>query len=82
MTAPATKSLVRPPTLRVSDYPFFYMHWIISQNNQNIGDALREHDVTPTTWRVLAILQERDGMSVNELAEASVMDRAFLSGRS
>lgn len=64
---------------RVRDYPFFFMHWIITKNNQNIGDSLRDRDLTPAIWRILALLQERDGVSVTELSEASLIDRALLS---
>jgi DNA-binding MarR family transcriptional regulator len=64
---------------RVRDYPFFFMHWIITKNNQNIGDALRELNLTPAIWRILALLQERDGISVTELSESSLIDRTLLS---
>jgi len=64
---------------RVRDYPFFFMHWIITKNNQNIGDSLRDLGLTPAIWRILALLQERDGISVTELSEASLIDRTLLS---
>lgn len=79
MTAPAIKPATAKTAFRVRDYPFFFMHWIITRNNQNIGDALRDHGITPTVWRVLALLQEKDGISINELAEASLIDRTLLS---
>lgn len=79
MPASALKSAAGRAPFRVRDYPFFYMHWIIIQNNQNIGDALRERGITPTVWRILAILQDRGSMSIGELADASLIDRAFLS---
>lgn len=63
----------------VRDYPFFFMHWIITKNNQNIGESLRDLGLTPTIWRILALLQERDGISVSELSEASLIDRTLLS---
>lgn len=75
----ATKQQAANTPFRVRDYPFFFMHWIIARNNQNIGDSLRDRGITPTVWRVLAILQEKDGVSVNELAEASLIDRTLLS---
>jgi MarR family transcriptional regulator, organic hydroperoxide resistance regulator len=64
---------------RVGDFPFFYMHWIITKNNQNIGEAIRELGVTPHIWRILALLQERDGVSISELSELSMIDRTLLS---
>jgi DNA-binding MarR family transcriptional regulator len=66
-------------TFRVRDFPFFFMHWIITKNNQNIGEAIRELGVTPHVWRILALLQERDGVSITELSDASLIDRTLLS---
>lgn len=64
---------------RVRDYPFFFMHWIITKNNQNIGEVVRELGITPQVWRILALLQEKDGVSITELSEASLIDRTLLS---
>ena len=66
-------------TFRVRDFPFFFMHWIITKNNQNIGEAIRELGVTPHIWRILALLQERDGVSITELSDVSMIDRTLLS---
>jgi MarR family transcriptional regulator, organic hydroperoxide resistance regulator len=63
----------------VRDYPFFFMHQIIHKNNANIGDALRSRGLTPTIWRILAILQERDGMHIGALSQESVIERTLLS---
>lgn len=67
------------PKFSVRDYPFIYMHRIIHQNNANIGEALKDRKLTPTVWRILAILQEHDGMHVGALSEESLIDRALLS---
>ena len=69
----------RNATFRVRDYPFFFMHWIVTKNNQNIGEAVREFGITPQIWRILALLQERDGISITELSEESLIDRTLLS---
>lgn len=61
------------------DYPFIFMHQIISRNNANIGEALKSRNLTPTVWRVLAILQEHDGMHIGALSQESVIDRTLLS---
>ncbi len=63
----------------VTDYPFYFMHTIIVRNNQNIADAIRDRGLTPHIWRILAILQEKDGLTVSELADASSIDRTLLS---
>jgi DNA-binding MarR family transcriptional regulator len=63
----------------VRNYPFFFMHRIIFKNNQNIGDALKHLGLTPVIWRLLALLQERDGISITELSEQSLIERTLLS---
>jgi DNA-binding MarR family transcriptional regulator len=55
------------------------MHRIIFKNNQNIGDALKHLELTPVVWRLLALLQERDGISIGELSEQSLVERTLLS---
>src|SRR5262245_11417032 len=63
----------------VRDYPFFFMHKIIFKNNQNIGEALKHLHLTPVVWRILALLQERDGISIGELSQESLIERTLLS---
>jgi DNA-binding MarR family transcriptional regulator len=63
----------------VRDYPFFFMHKIIFKNNQNIGEALKHLNLTPVVWRILALLQERDGISIGELSQESLIERTLLS---
>lgn len=63
----------------VRDYPFYYMHVIITKNNRNIGEALKPLHLTPAIWRILAILQERGGLTISELAEESLIERTLLS---
>jgi DNA-binding MarR family transcriptional regulator len=63
----------------VRDYPFFFMHTIIHKNNENIGDALKHLGFTPVIWRVLALLQENDGISISELSQQSLIERTLLS---
>jgi MarR family transcriptional regulator, organic hydroperoxide resistance regulator len=67
------------PSFSVRSYPFFFMHRIIFKNNQNIGDALKHLGLTPVIWRLLALLQERDGISITELSEQSLIERTLLS---
>jgi DNA-binding MarR family transcriptional regulator len=63
----------------VRDYPFFFMHRIVFKNNLNIGEALKPVRLTPTIWRLLALLQERDGITIGELSEQSSIERSLLS---
>jgi MarR family transcriptional regulator, organic hydroperoxide resistance regulator len=63
----------------VRDYPFYYMHAIVVRNNRNIGEALRSMELTPSIWRILALLQEQDGITIGELSDESLIDRTLLS---
>lgn len=73
------KETGRRTAFRVKDYPFFTMHWIVTKNGQNIADAVRAFGITPQIWRILVRLHERDGISITELAESSLIDRGLLS---
>jgi DNA-binding MarR family transcriptional regulator len=63
----------------VRDYPFYFMHAIITKNNRNIGDALKPMQLTPSIWRILALLQEQDGLTIGELSDESLIERTLLS---
>lgn len=72
----------RPSRFSVYDYPFYFMHAIITRNNRNIGEALKALKplkLTPAIWRILALLQERDAVTIGELAEQSLIERSLLS---
>jgi MarR family transcriptional regulator, organic hydroperoxide resistance regulator len=73
--------LARPRRGRFSvrDYPFFFMHKIVFKNNLNIGEVLKPMRLTPAIWRLLALLQERDGITIGELSELSSIERTLLS---
>lgn len=74
---PARRS--RKGRFSVRDYPFFFMHKIVVRNNLNIGEALKPMRLTPAIWRLLALLQERDGITIGELSELSSIERTLLS---
>ena len=64
---------------RATDYPLHYLASIQRRNFENMSRALRPHGVTPQEWRFLAVLSERDGQGVSELAEMSVVERTRTS---
>jgi DNA-binding MarR family transcriptional regulator len=69
----------RPKNFRITDYPMYYMATIRHRNSANLANVLRPHGVTPAGWRVLAILQERDGHNIGYLAEISAVERSNMS---
>ena len=84
MQRKTASSRTRPPRKKtvafsVRDYPFYYMHAIIIKNNRNIGEALKSMKLTPAIWRILALLQEEDGVTVGELSDESLIERTLLS---
>lgn len=76
-TRPSPKSA--SPRFSVRDYPFFFMHRIIHKNNENIGDALQHLGFTPVIWRIFALLQENNGISITQLSQESLIERTLLS---
>jgi DNA-binding MarR family transcriptional regulator len=69
----------REISFSVRDYPFYYMHAIITKNNRNIGEVLKPMKLTPSIWRILALLQEKDGLTMGELSDESLIERTLLS---
>lgn len=76
-TRPSPKSAADQFSVR--DYPFFFMHRIIHKNNENIGDALQHLGFTPVIWRIFALLQENNGISITQLSQESLIERTLLS---
>lgn len=64
---------------RFRDYPFISMADIIFRINQNLSVALRPSGVSIPMWRVLAMLQEKDGLTLGELSDAIFVERSALS---
>jgi len=63
---------------RILDYPLFDMAKIVSLIHANIVD-LAPGDLTPSRWRVIAHLGERQSLTINELAKLAVLERSALS---
>ncbi len=64
---------------RLRDYPFISMADIIFRINQNLLIALRPSGVSIPMWRVLAILQETEGLTLGQLSDAIFVERSALS---
>ncbi|MGB2201295.1 MarR family winged helix-turn-helix transcriptional regulator [Pseudooceanicola atlanticus] len=65
--------------IRLSDYPMFYFAAIQAQNFRNMAGALDVIGVSPTEWRVLNLLEERPGRTVNDVADLAVIERSKAS---
>ena len=64
---------------RIADYPMYLMATVRQRNFVNMSHALRRYGVTPQIWRVLAILDERDGHNIAYLSEMAVVERSNMS---
>lgn len=64
---------------QVEESPNYYIYSIQARSYANLSSALREHDLGPPGWRVIANLQEKDGISVRDLARRTATDVSNLS---
>jgi DNA-binding MarR family transcriptional regulator len=63
---------------RITDYPMHYFAAIQRQNQLNLARALRDIGVSVPTWRALSALRHKDGQTIGELAQLTVLDRSSL----
>src|SRR5262245_11796882 len=90
--ASARRSLARKParragavragpagsTYRIGDYPMHYIAAVQRQNQLNLGHALRAVEISVPMWRALAALQDKDGRTIGQIADMTVLDRSSL----
>ena len=83
-TASATARPAKPasaaakPAYRILDYPMHYFAAVQRQNQINLAQVLRPLGLTAHGWRVLSALFEKDGQTVGQIAEITVLDRSGL----
>jgi DNA-binding MarR family transcriptional regulator len=65
-------------TYRIGDYPMHYIAAIQRQNQLNLGQALRAVNISVPMWRALGALHDRDGQTIGQIAEMTVLDRSSL----
>src|SRR5262245_1196008 len=75
MTKPKHQK-VRP--FRILDYPLFDMAKIVAMVHANIVNRA-PNDLTPSKWRVIAHLGERQVLTITELAKLAILERSALS---
>jgi DNA-binding MarR family transcriptional regulator len=63
---------------RITDYPMHYFAAIQRQNQLNLARALREIGLSVPMWRALSALRHKDGQTIGELAQLTVLDRSSL----
>lgn len=63
----------------VEDSHAYYIYSIQAASYAKLADVVRPHGLTTPAWRVIANLQEKDGISVRDLAQRTVIDVSNLS---
>ena len=74
--AGARRAVEKP--YRITDYPMHYFAAIQRQNQLNLARALRSVGVSVPMWRAMAALRQKDGQTIGELAQLTVLDRSSL----
>jgi MarR family transcriptional regulator, organic hydroperoxide resistance regulator len=76
----ATPSSARAVTAayRIGDYPMHYIAAIQRQNQLNLGHTLRPVGLSVPMWRALSALHDKDGQTIGQLADLTVLDRSSL----
>jgi len=67
-----------PETYGIADYPMHYFAAIQRQSQINLGHALRTHGLSVPMWRALSALHGKDGLTIGQIAETTVLDRSSL----
>lgn len=64
---------------RLEDHLFFHFSQILARRTRAINARLRSYGLDYSRWRVLAVLQERPGATMGELADLTSVDRTTLT---
>ena len=67
------------PAFRPDDHIFYLFTQIFGRRNRQLAARLKPLAVTVPQWRILAVLHERAGSTMNELADLTTVDRTTLT---
>ncbi|HEV2552016.1 MAG TPA: MarR family transcriptional regulator [Stellaceae bacterium] len=67
------------PEFRLDDHIFFLFTQIFGRRNRQLAAKLKPLAITVPQWRILAVLNERAGSTMNELADLTTVDRTTLT---
>jgi MarR family transcriptional regulator, organic hydroperoxide resistance regulator len=68
-----------PRSAHLDDLLPYLMNRLVSRLNQNLGERLRRDGHSFQDWRILAVLAAHDGITVSQLAEATVIPQPTVS---
>jgi DNA-binding MarR family transcriptional regulator len=76
----ARTSLAKPaPAFRLDDHIFYLFTQIFGRRNRQLAAQLKPLAITVPQWRILAVLHERAGSTMNDLADHTTVDRTTLT---
>jgi DNA-binding MarR family transcriptional regulator len=64
---------------RLDDLLPYLMNRLVGRLNQNLAERLRRRGYSFQDWRILAVLAAHDGITLSQLAEASVIPQPTVS---
>ena len=67
------------PSFELESHVFYLFTQIFGRRNRHLAEKLRPLRLTVPQWRVLAVLRERAGCTMNELADFTTIDRTTLT---
>lgn len=73
------RAATQAPRLELESHVFYLFTQILGRRNLALAEKLEPLGVTVPQWRILAVLQERAGCTMNELADVTTVDRTTLT---
>ena len=57
----------------------YYLAHILHRYDGNMAADLQQHGLNNSAWRVLSMLDDRDGLTIKDLSRYTVLERSFVS---
>ena len=76
---PARRRAMEPAPFRLDTHLFYYFTQILARRQRALNSELRRFGLDYARWRVMAVLNEEAGCSMQRLAELTSVDRTTLT---
>jgi len=73
------ESATAPPDFDLEGHVFYLFTQIMGRRNRQLQEQLAPCGIGVPQWRILAVLHERAGCTMNELADVTTVDRTTLT---
>ena len=68
-----------PAPFRLEEHLFYYFSQILARRNRRLNVELRRFGLDYSRWRVMAVLNEQPGCSMQQLSDLTSVDRTTLT---